>query len=1554
MKNRFVQIWLLLFFLVNSLQVFSQRKMENLNHGLLAVKTSSGVLVSWRVLAWELKDVAYNLYRDGSKINTTPIDGATNYLDASGTTTSNYQLKLVVKGVEQAEDETCAVWAQNSLDIPVRPIDGVYNTYHLNDASVGDLDGDGQYEIIVKRLALNKDVSSTDYHYLEAYKLDGTLLWAVNMGPNIYNDVEFNFLVYDFNGDGKAEVALRTSDGFIDGVGVNIGDADGDGITNYRYSVSSVGYRMEGPDYLSVLDGESGAELDRVNYIPRGNITDWGRDDGGHRSTKCMFTIAYLDGVHPDIVIGRGIYERIAMAAWSFRDASLSQKWYFDSNNNPAYAQQGYHNLTQGDVDNDGCDEIVYGSMCIDNDGTGLYSTGLGHGDAQHLADINPNRKGLEFFGCLENSAGGDYRDAGTGEILFYKNIGRDMGRCGSADITPDYPGMEMWGPSGFPFLSSTGSEITSLTPPSSMNFFIWWDGDLSRELLDHAWYGDYGVGTITKYNNGANTQLLYADGTLSDNWTKGNPGLSADILGDWREEVIWRTNDNSVLRIYTTPYTTTVKIYTLMHDPQYRAAIAWQPNSYNQPPHPSFFIGNDMDSIPPAPIVLPGQMVYSGGSWDVSSTSWAQNGTAVSFTDGDSLLFDISGTQSNVELIGSLSPEDIRFISPNDFTFSGDGVIAGETDLTKAGSGNLSIETNNTFSGTTRVWEGMLTLSGELNSAVFVKRFATLAGSGKFRKGITVEPYAELIISNQQEEGDSLFVDDHLTLSEKSIVYMDLSDDIDAVTKVNDIIIIDGDLNITGKISLTINRLDGKLTAGTYVLAKYTGSFNGSVDNVSIKGIPGLPYTLTIDAGEVKLEVADTRLPGKVVWKGYVDKNWNLFNTLNWDNQGVEDYFLGEDSVVFDNTALQNSVLINGEYAVSDFLCDADNTFVLGGTGKIAGDGTFTKRGTGLLAILNGNSYTGPTIIEEGTLLVNTLANGGYNSPIGASAADASNLIINGGELKFGGFGEVTTDRSITLGNNDGAINIGNSGGRLVVKGSLVGEGDLVKNGTGILCLETVNSHSGTVINSGIIQLLDDAANINGLGDTLTLNGGTLAMLDNSYSYTDNCGWHIVVPEGKTGTLKLDSRSSLTGKLLGKGTLNLYSPWIRNDLKGDWSNFEGVINVTTDGDGGDFRIYNNYGFTKATVNINPNLYVYNQAGGAVNFGALNSEVGATMAPGTYKVGYNNSDAVFKGVFTGSTNVSKYGEGNWTLTNANEYSGSTTVYAGTLIVGNTSGSATGSSIVTVRNGATISGSGIVSGSVSLYGLMSGEGTFNGTVSISSGGVRIADNTINGALRIFSNGTLSGEGNINGVVTLYSGAIIAPGIDGVGTINCQQAFTLVEGCILHFEVDKGNGVNDLVVSQNSITLAGELNLSEINGTAFEAGDSFKLFDASSVEGSFSDIVPAAPGDGLIWDLSKLNTDGIIEVAASTGLGNATMGKVSIYPNPTKGIFNIELESNVLINSVEIIDLQGQVVKLSSEVQSSELSVDASTLSSGIYFVFIHTDKGLVKEKLLISK
>lgn len=576
-------------------QAVQARQMESLARGLVAVKTGNGVFVSWRLLGTEPSSVSFNVYRNGRKLNNSPITSSTNYQDAGGDTNASYYVRAVLNGREQAPSETVGVWGKNYKSIPLqkpaggKTPDGVSYTYSANDASVGDLDGDGEYEMILKWDPSNSKDNSQDGYtgevFIDAYKLDGTRMWRIGLGKNIRAGAHYTqFLVYDFDGDGKAEIAMKTADGTKDGKGKVIGSNNAD----YRNAQGRV---LSGPEYLTIFKGDTGGELATVDYEPaRGNVADWG-DSYGNRVDRFLAGVAYLDGERPSIVMARGYYTRTVLVAYNWRDGKLTKRWTFDSNTpgNEAYAGQGNHSLSVADVDGDGKDEILYGAMAVDHDGKGMYSTGWGHGDAMHAGNLDPSRAGLEVFQVHENSHspyGLSFRDAATGKLIWGVHAGKDVGRGMAADIDPRHEGAEVWANGGL--YTAKGAKIGSALP-SSTNFGIWWDGDLQRELLDS--------NRIDKwdYQNARTINLLTAAGASSNNGTKATPALQADILGDWREEVIWRTAESSSLRIYTTTAVTNHRIYTLMHDAVYRLGIAWQNVGYNQPPHTSFYLGEGM-----------------------------------------------------------------------------------------------------------------------------------------------------------------------------------------------------------------------------------------------------------------------------------------------------------------------------------------------------------------------------------------------------------------------------------------------------------------------------------------------------------------------------------------------------------------------------------------------------------------------------------------------------------------------------------------------------------------------------------------------------------------------------------------------------------------------------------------------------------------------------------------------------------------------------------------------------------------------------------------------
>ena len=592
-------------FLMPNSNIFAQRKMEKLARGVVAIRTSPAtVYIGWRLLGNDTEGVAFNVYRDATKINAVPITMTTDIID-NVSTNNVYTVRPVVNGVEQTASKPASVLAKAFIEIPLQipdggtTPDGLAYTYNANDASVADLDGDGEYEIILKWDPSNsKDNSQSGYTgnvFIDAYKMNGTRLWRIDLGKNVRAGAHYTqFMVYDFDSDGKAEMVCRTAPGSVDGLGKPI-DTVNHG-ADYR---STAGYVLSGPEYLTVFNGQTGAAMATTDYVPaRGAVTDWG-DGYGNRVDRFVAAVAYLDGKQPSIIMGRGYYTRLDRVAWNWRDGKLTKVWDFDSNKseNSSFFSQGNHSMTVGDMDGDGKDEICNGSSTINDDGTALYSTLLGHGDALHMSDLDPDRPGLEIWRCLEEPArygtnGLVFQDAKTGQILWgVDGQNTDVGRCMTADIDPRYKGDECWGPKGG--LYSCKGQLISTTHPSSMNFGIWWDADLTRELLDgnkvYKW----------DYLNATSATIFTADSCTSNNGTKATPSVSADLFGDWREEFVLRKTDNTALRIFTTTIPAKNRLITLMHDPQYRVAVAWQNSAYNQPPHPSYYLGDGMNPPP-------------------------------------------------------------------------------------------------------------------------------------------------------------------------------------------------------------------------------------------------------------------------------------------------------------------------------------------------------------------------------------------------------------------------------------------------------------------------------------------------------------------------------------------------------------------------------------------------------------------------------------------------------------------------------------------------------------------------------------------------------------------------------------------------------------------------------------------------------------------------------------------------------------------------------------------------------------------------------------------
>lgn len=576
------------------------KRMEKLNRSVISAHAKNGNLISWRLLATDNEQTIFKLWKNGKEmLGEFTTDQATNYFDNGGTASDWYTIDVHV-------GDECTEFAQAStnftntnsgqsgayMDIKLQQPadltmpDGSVCSYSPNDCSVGDVDGDGEYELFVKWYPSNAQDNSkggyTGNIYIDCYKLSGTRLWRVDLGHNVRAGAHYNqFLVYDFDGDGIAELICKTSDGTVDGTGNVIGDKNAD----YR---ASSGYILTGNEFLTLFDGATGKALDTIDYKPgRGNVSDWG-DNYGNRVDRFTACVAYLDGQNPYACFGRGYYTRAAMTAYTVQNGKLKEYWAFDTGHNSSVKGygDGNHHSMGADVDGDGKDEVVLGSAVIDDNGKLLYTSGLGHGDAIHIGDFDPTNPGVEIFMCHEEEKSGfgiSLRDGKTGKLLFKEDGAGDTGRCIADNLIAGNGGAEMIGSHNGNVYSCTGdhkqvlswSEITKW----GQNSVVYWTDTAERAVLDRTMADQYGKGRV-----------FTGDGAGYNNASKSNACITADIMGDWREEMLFPVGSDTI-RVFTTTYTTEYNLYTLMHNPQYRIQTAAQNNGYNQPPHTDFYL---------------------------------------------------------------------------------------------------------------------------------------------------------------------------------------------------------------------------------------------------------------------------------------------------------------------------------------------------------------------------------------------------------------------------------------------------------------------------------------------------------------------------------------------------------------------------------------------------------------------------------------------------------------------------------------------------------------------------------------------------------------------------------------------------------------------------------------------------------------------------------------------------------------------------------------------------------------------------------------------------
>ena len=1504
MKTRIIVVQLALLI---SCFASSQRIMENLTRGLVAVRVSSDkVFLSWRLLGSDPEQTAFHLYRDGVKITETALTGATNYTDQASSATE-YTVKTLVNGTETGEAYSAAVLTSPYFDIPmnvpntIQMPDGSSCYFSPNDCSTGDLDGDGNLDIVVKWDPSNAKDNAHSGHtgnvYIDGYKLDGTFLFRIDLGKNIRAGAHYTqFQVADYDGDGKAEIVCKTAPGTKDGTGAFISKGPAATASHSADYRNSGGYVLSGPEYLTVFSGLTGEELATANYNPaRGNVSSWG-DNYGNRVDRFLAGTAWLDGVLPSIIMARGYYTRAVIAAWNFRNGALTPVWTYDSGNNSGSGLygQGNHNMSIGDVDDDGFDEIIWGAGAVDHDGKLMYRTGLGHGDAMHLSDLDPQRKGLELWTVHESKTaayGEEMHDARTGEIIWGTYTGTDNGRGMAANLVAGNRSFEMWSGATGGIRNAAGMQVSATRP--SINFRIYWDGDAEDELLDGT--------TITKYPNGV---LLSANQCASNNGTKSTPGLVADLLGDWREEVVFRTADNKALRVYTTTIPTNVRQYTLMHDPVYRAAIAWQNTAYNQPPHLGFYMGSDMDTPPASPVYTGAKRWNKGGVWDVGTTAaWTdKTNQAGSFQQNDAVVFDFTvGENSELTLNGTLSPSDILVNSSYSVDWKGSGTITGPTALKKTGSGTLFIRQAHSFTGSSSVWNGLLVNNGELtNSKVYMYSFSTLAGNGTFGNTVQAGNLSVLEPGASIGETGSMRFNDQLVSTGKVRYVFDITVSEDKVLA-GDTLLIGSDWTFSEATEFEIRATDEPLVPGNYALLVCNGTVNGELSKIAITGVPSyLSYSLVYENNSVWLKVS---APAILTWTGAVDNRWDNGSTSNWKFSDETRVFNGNDSVLFSDESSERSILVSDNVNPAHIFVDAENNFFFSGSGSIGGTGGITKKGNGRMTISTTNSFTGPLLVEGGSIDFNKFPNGGVSSPIGAASRTSSNIRLNGGKLHYTG-ATTTTDRAISLGEKGGSLSVGSSS-TVLTTGQISGPGRLTKEGAGRIAFAGANSYSGgTTILGGTIGLTSDIANISGFGsgDTITLMGGTIAMY-NSTASSNTSNWNLKIPAGASGTLIVDGRSMISGSITGEGTLSYFTPFTANILSANVSRFRGTINVTTDADGGYFVVYNANGYEGAKINLYNNVTMMYPVTSNVTIpigelaGFTRSELGAGgtgICTITWEIGARNNNSTFFGLisdkqYSGSgakAAIRKTGTGILTLTNANTYSGTTVVAEGKLMIMNNTGSGTGS----------------------------------------------------GAVTVLTDASLGGTGRLDSEVTIEAGGELAPGGE-IGKLTLNKRTQLMPGSFLVMDI--ATDTHDQLAMGDSLVMQGILQINTDETTALVAGSQFKLIDGP-VKGIPSEIRPAVPGSGLEWDLSTFESEGILRVVPATGLPSIS-DLLQLYPNPVQDQFTLQLNQPTSSVQVSVYTVTGAQVITGDYRDVQTIVVQTGHLPAGSYLVKIqHKD------------
>ena len=1407
MKMRLFPMLMLLGLLCVPGMTSGQRIQQKLGRGVVVAKNGTAATLTWRRLAQEPEDATYNIYVNGTKLNSVALKN-TNFATTAAKvpTGSEVEVKVVYDGKERSVGVPHKVrnYDLRNMFMSIRfdksPLTAAnYSTDYVWPA---DLDGDGEMDYVVNR----KSVSTGLDNYVEAYLSSGEHLWTVKLGPNELSCAgqDDMILAYDMDCDGKADVVMQTSDGtqFWDadkgtyGLFVNgntTGDTDGDGIVDYEKQGT-----RNAPRYMTVVDGMTGREKASVEqtYNSSYNRTNrsalMGDEYNKHVGHVGVF---YNDGVHPAVIMewhtrnsnGSHNYHNSAFAYdFSGGKAGEWKELFCKNTGGPAF-----HQIRIADVDGDGKDEMQTGGYTMDDNGATLNSPGIAHGDRFRTSDIDPERPGLETFAIQQNAGdmlGQILYDAATGKAIkkwYLSGVG-DVGRGECMDVDPNHLGWEMWSTMGGVY-NAKGDLIPEHTAPYPTEG-IWWDNQLDREIVQTS--DSHHNVYIQDFYKGRLIEIAKISGYRYVTVYAKRAAFWGDIIGDWREELVLLNKENGVcvgIVGFTTDYTTDVdNIYCLQEDPAYRMQCTTK--GYYQSPNTGFYLGYDM----PRP-QLPPVMVAD------------DENDVFGITLGDAAITPRSGMK-NVYAMP---------VKGQTLTLAG---LDGSATLWKSQQGTLVINGDNASTGKTIISEGMLEVNGEIKGSVDLRARGTLAGDAVVN---------DIVFEGALNyEGCRLMPNEQMTfkngLTLDKFVYMEM----DIVTAEGrqsaDLLKVEGNLSVTSPVAFTIVPAEDDVQPGKYKLIEYTGVFSGSVDNFSVRGLTGLSYNIVNEENAICLVInAQREASLGVKWTGDVDGVWN-YQTKNFMLNDVETEFVAEDAVEFTDDATTTTVTVGDLMPVSKVTIYNDTkAYTFNGDGGFSGSGMLVKNGKGKLTLNTTKSnYTGATVINGGTVVVKELADGGMASSLGAASSSADNLKIGQATLYVNN-SNTSTNRGVTL-TDTATIQV--ASGATSLKGIIKGTGMLVKTGAGQLNITYGGANTwsgGTQLVAGTLAMGAWNTTFGAATSKIEVKGNsTIRVFDqNSTSAVPTINNTIDVMKGKTLTIETGKRCAIRGKLTGAGNVKISFPYVRGDVYTNMSAFEGVFEST----GGQLRLASAIDLSKGTLKLGAGVYAAHVKGGSGDEQVLTSKIGSlvstatdcTLASGNWNVGYLGNNDTYAGMFNSAATLNKYGEGDLSLTGSSQ--GKVNIHEGRVLVNNTSAETT-TGAITINNGGTLAGAGKTA-----------------TVTVKKGGV------ISAGKSDYVTGTMTITGNLS----VNMGGVVYSRVRGTSSTR-NDAFNVAGRVALVSPVFR---------------------LERVSGE-YSEGDEIKLFTGNgqvtlSGEPQFE---PAVPKTGYLWDYSTLTTDGTIRVIA----------------------------------------------------------------------------------------